>query len=240
MTGFHQKEVDVFACALCESPEISRLPHLARAGLTYGHCHQCDLIFVDPKFLLSVEDEKARYETHQNDVGDPGYERFLRQLWDPMHELLKQEKNFSEGLDFGCGPGPALQRMIEQAGYGCDIYDPFYAPEQKIFEKTYDFVTCTEVVEHFHFPSKAWAQLLGRVRMGGVVGVMTQLHPGGASAADFFPRWWYARDPAHVSFYSEKTLCWIFSQAGFEILKLQAPIVIARKNSTDKEARGEF
>jgi len=196
------------------------------ASVRYWHCLECDLISMDSESFLSHADEKARYENHQNIEGDTGYEKFLRQLWNPLQKFLSGGQT---GVDFGSGPGPALQKMIERDGYTCEIYDPYYAPDEAVLARKYDFVICTEVVEHFNFPNKAWAQLLALVKARGYFGGMTQFHPGGKEAAAFFEKWWYARDPAHVCFYSEKTLRWIFNRAGFEILEIHSPVVIARR-----------
>jgi SAM-dependent methyltransferase len=198
----------------------------------YWHCGECDLIFVARADLLSADEEKARYETHQNIEGDAGYEKFLGQLWEPLRQFLPAGRP-CRGLDFGCGPGPALQKMIERQGHECAVYDPFYADEESVLKTKYDFVTCTEVAEHFNEPKKALDLLLSLVRPDGVLGVMTQFHPGdsGAAVAEFFTTWWYARDPAHVCFYSEKTLRRIFADAGFEILELRSPVAIARRGN---------
>lgn len=219
-------------CPSCDSAHITGLSLTSRATVPYtvpyGHCQDCDLIFIDPAFLLSSSEEKARYENHENIEGNADYEKFLAQLWVPLQKYLGDAK---AGIDFGSGPGPALQKMIQRAGFECEIYDPYYAVDQSVLAKKYDFVVSTEVVEHFNFPKTSWAQLLSLVKPGGYLGVMTQFHPGGAKAAEFFKTWWYARDPAHVSFYSEKTLRQILNHAGFEILELRSPIVIARRSS---------
>lgn len=214
-------------CVLCDGRQLLPLQLQTRPGVRYWHCQDCDLIFIDRADLLSSADEKARYENHENVEGNVGYEKFLGQLWQPMRKYLKPS---ASGIDFGCGPGPALQKMIEREGFACAIYDPFYVKDEKVLSQTYDFVTSTEVVEHFNHPAKSWDILLALVRTGGVIGVMTQFHSGCSQTAEFFAKWWYARDPAHVSFYSEKTLRWIFARAGFEILKIASPVVIARRS----------
>jgi hypothetical protein len=187
------------------------------------------LISIDPDFFLSHDDEKARYESHENIEGDAGYEKFLGQLWNPLQKFLTVGQG---GIDFGSGPGPALQKMIQQRGFHCEIYDPYYASNTAVLGRKYDFAVSTEVVEHFNFPRQAWMQLLSLVKPGGYLGVMTQFHPGGEEVAAFFEKWWYARDPAHVCFYSEKTLRGTLESAGFEILEIHSPIVIAGKSKT--------
>jgi hypothetical protein len=55
-------------------------------------------------------------------------------------------------LDFGCGPGPTLFRMMEEWGHPCCNCDPFFAPDPGVFADTYDFVACTEGLEHLQDP----------------------------------------------------------------------------------------
>ncbi|MDA1381669.1 methyltransferase domain-containing protein [Plesiomonas shigelloides subsp. oncorhynchi] len=57
-------------------------------------------------------------------------------------------------MDFGCGPGPLLAQMLEEAGFRMHKYDPYFHPERATLAREYDFVTCTEVAEHFMPPRK--------------------------------------------------------------------------------------
>ena len=40
-----------------------------------------------------------------------------------------------------------------------EIFDPFYAPDSKVLEQQYDFITTTEVLEHLHHPRSELDQL---------------------------------------------------------------------------------
>ena len=55
--------------------------------------------------FLSAEDEKARYDLHQNSPNDNRYRQFLNRIFVPMQERIAPE---SCGMDFGSGPGPTL------------------------------------------------------------------------------------------------------------------------------------
>lgn len=61
---------------------------------------------MDPKDRLKSDDEKGRYDLHNNDVNDAGYRKFLSRLADPIDERVSK---MSRGLDFGCGP---VRRML--------------------------------------------------------------------------------------------------------------------------------
>ena len=67
--------------------------------------------------------------------------------------------HFARGLDFGCGPAPALAAMLEEGGCVMNLYDPFYRPDRGSLGQSYQFITATEVVEHLHRPGEELAAL---------------------------------------------------------------------------------
>ena len=169
----------------------------------YLRCPVCALIFVAREYLLSPKDERARYDLHENDPQDPGYRNFLSKLVTPLLEQLGLPP--LSGLDFGSGPGPALAMMLEEQGYNISLYDPYYAPQPEVLEHTYDFVTCTETMEHFYTPGKEWDILVKLVKPGGLLGVMTKL----IDEPEKFPDLHYTKDDTHVSFFSRRTFSFL-------------------------------
>lgn len=187
-------------CPLCHQPDIH---HFSRdPERDYLSCRTCHLIFVPSEQYVSADDEKARYDLHNNQPDDPDYRAFLSRMFLPMQHRLKAE---SYGLDFGSGPGPTLSVMFEEAGHRMAIYDHFYAPALSIFEKSYDFITATEVVEHLHHPGFELERLWSLLNPDGILGVMTHLVPESTPFTD----WYYLKDPTHVCFFSESTCEWL-------------------------------
>ena len=115
--------------------------------------------------------------------------------------------------------------MLQDAGMVMAIYDPYYAPDADALARPYDFVTCTEVVEHFHQPARDWSRLTGLLKPGGWLGVMTQLAPPPES----FLQWRYRRDPTHVSFYSLATFRWIAGRFGFAMEQVRSDVVFLQR-----------
>lgn len=120
--------------------------------------------------LPSEDLERSQYELHENDPQDPHYRRFVGQLVGPLAERLRDG---AEGLDYGCGRGPAGAAMLSEAGFDITLYDPFYAPNPSALERDYDFIFCCEVAEHFHFPAGEFARVDSLLRPGGSLAVMT-------------------------------------------------------------------
>ncbi|WP_406665017.1 class I SAM-dependent methyltransferase [Gallaecimonas sp. GXIMD1310] len=206
-------------CPLCHAP-VS--PYAEDKHRRYWQCQCCRLVFADPASHLAAAAEKAVYDLHQNSADDDGYRRFLERLSIP---LLARLQPGQRGLDFGCGPGPVLASMLEKAGMQMTTFDPFYAPDPQRLNSCYDFVTCTEVVEHFQQPAQSWQQLADLVRPGGWLGIMTKLVISPAR----FASWHYKNDPTHVSFYSEATFAWLASRHGFSWQRLDTDVLLLQK-----------
>ena len=133
--------------------------------------------------------------------------------------------NHKEGLDFGCGPGPALAKMFNDAGYIMDIYDPYFFPNETIFSKLYDFISCTEVLEHVFDPAKVIFDLNKILKKDGWLGIMTNFYDENID----FASWYYRKDPTHVAFYSKETLTNIASNMSWTLEFPDKNIVLFKK-----------
>jgi len=193
-------------CPVCHNPSPEHF--LSVKGRDYWRCNICEARFLDPSHYVSAQTEQAEYELHQNDVDDPGYLKFLAKLTNPLTEKLSPGMS---GLDYGCGPGPALAGLLQKAGHEVALFDPFFYPDPAPLGQTYDFITCTEVIEHSHNPAQEFDRLNGLLRPGGYLGLMTCFQTDDAR----FANWHYRNDPTHVVFYREITLHWIAKQQGW-------------------------
>jgi len=184
-------------CPLCKNIQTSFL--YRDRYRTYQRCPNCALIFVSQKDLLPPHQEKERYDLHQNDPLDEGYRQFLNQLAQPLIKRIGPPP--MEGLDFGSGPGPVLAMILEEQGYRMTLYDPYYSPDKSPLQRSYNFVTCTETIEHFYTPDKDWRLLISLLKPGSWLGIMTQL----VQDIQSFPTMHYITDMTHVSFFSQQT-----------------------------------
>ncbi|MFT6890736.1 MAG: SAM-dependent methyltransferase [Halioglobus sp.] len=207
-------------CPLCGGFES--LPFYSDKRRTFERCQTCLLVHVSPRYYLDSSAERAEYDKHQNFVQDLGYRKFLSRLADP---LLKRLAARAHGLDFGCGPGPALADLLTKAGCTVDLYDVFYEPDQTVLEKYYDFICATEVAEHLHRPGAVFDQLWDLLLPGGYLGLMTKL----VRDETAFARWHYKNDPTHVCFFSRETFQWWAVKRGAQIEFIGADVIILKK-----------
>ncbi|HEU4669444.1 MAG TPA: class I SAM-dependent methyltransferase [Dyella sp.] len=207
------------ACPLCGA--ATGAPWRETTGV-YRHCKQCDLVSRDPSTWLDADAERSYYGTHDNRIDDPGYRRFLSQLADPLIARLAPG---ARGLDYGCGVAPALAAMLTDAGFPTVGYDPFFAPDAGLLDARYDFIACTEVLEHMHDPLSDLARIDALLKPGGWLGLMTELRPPMAD----FARWHYHRDPTHVGFHSEASLRWIAARFGWTVTAIGRRVSLFRR-----------
>ncbi len=207
-----------FLCPLCQSSQTKEFSH--SENRYYHHCQNCDIVFVPEKFFVTKDDEKAKYDNHQNSPDNAGYCQFLDKLLLPLQSHLQEG---AKGLDFGSGPGPTLSLMMERRGYEMEIYDIFYHDTPEVFEKKYDFITSTEVIEHLHHPLGEIEKLWGCLREGGVLGLMS------AFRVEDFENWYYKRDLTHICFFSPQTFSWIASQLGATLEIPQSGVALLKK-----------
>lgn len=207
-------------CPVCGGRETRHF--IWTRGRNYYRCEACMATYLAREQLPTLDEERARYDEHRNDPDDPGYRDFLNRLAGP---LLTRLYPGAHGLDFGCGPGPALVRILEEAGMEMRCYDPFYDPDAGALKERYDFVTATEVLEHLHEPARTICLLDALVKPGGYLGVMTEFLTEDAA----FANWYYRSDISHVVFYREETLRTIGKRMGWEIVIPRKNVALFRK-----------
>lgn len=208
-------------CPLCGSVDPS--PFFRDPDRDYLRCRRCLLVFVHPGQRLSAGAEKREYDLHENSVDDPAYRQFLSRLAIPLQRRLPEG---ARGLDFGCGPGPALAAMFEESGFNVSLYDIFYYPDKAVLSDTYEFITATEVVEHLYHPGRELDRLWSLLVPGGYLGIMTKL----VRDRRAFARWHYKNDATHVCFFSEDTWRWWARRHHALLTRLGADVILLQRS----------
>ena len=221
MTGPPRSDSAIPLCPVCCDPYPR--PLLTIDDKAYWSCPTCTVRFLDPRHHPTRDQELAHYDLHENDPDDPAYQAFLSKLATPLLAKLESKQKI---LDYGAGPGPALAAMLQEAGHQVTVYDPFYAPDKSALNQTYDVITSTETVEHFHNPAAEFERLDQLLRPGGWLGIMTCFQTDDAK----FANWHYRKDPTHVVFYRPETFLHISSELGWHCKILTKDVVLMQKS----------
>lgn len=209
------------ACILCGSEKLS---NCLVDKKTYFSCSGCDLIFLNPEERLSAALEKARYQKHENNVLDQGYQKFVGPLFDSVTKVYLPTH---AGLDYGSGPGSAISHLLGVANYNVQKYDPFFFNQPQILkENSFDYIIVCEVAEHFYDPLSEFTKLKTYLKPGGSLFVMTSL----VTSAIDFATWSYRRDVTHVCFYSETTCQYLKEKFNFKSVEIKNHQVISFRN----------
>jgi len=176
-------------------------------------CHGCYALVKNDVLYRDREAEKSHYLEHNNDVHDPGYQKFTLPILD---YVLTHFKPHHEGLDFGSGTGPVISRMLHDKGYHIQQYDPYFANNKTVLQAQYDYIVACEVVEHFYNPHKEFKMLRNMLRPDGHLICMSLLYQPDID----FKNWYYRKDPTHVFIYQEKTIEYIARNYGFKSFEI--------------------
>jgi len=206
-------------CPLCESVDTQFFWEKVdrRFGRReYWECNNCFLAYLLAECRLNSIFEKSKYDEHNNSAEDKGYVDFLNRLIIPMSKCLLKGL---EGLDFGSGPGPTSCILFKALGFEVKNYDPYYCKDPEVLNQKFDFISCSEVVEHFYNPKKEFELMFSLLKEKGLLGIMTSFR----DPKKDFSKWWYHIDPTHVCFYQKETFAYIAK-------KMNAALDLSNKN----------
>ncbi|MEP2937157.1 MAG: class I SAM-dependent methyltransferase [Gilvibacter sp.] len=205
-------------CPLCQT--VANKPFFNKDQKLFYRCGTCDGIYRDKHTYLAPKDEHKRYENHNNDVTDIGYQNFVMPLVDQV--VTNFDANHHLGLDYGAGPGPVITKLLKDKGFSLKLYDPYFWPDATVFDLSYDFIVCCEVIEHFNSPVVEFKRLRNLLRPKGQLICKTSLYNDQVN----FETWYYKNDPTHVFLYTAATLDWIAKNIGFEKMELNEKLIV--------------
>lgn len=209
-------------CKICFSP--TKVMKNCQFTVHYTYCPHCEVIALDASFTLAEILEKKQYDQHNNTLENSGYVRMFEDFLDFFWEELPS--NSPHTLDFGSGPTPVLAHLMTKRGAHVACYDKFYQPDIHFEGKLYELITSTEVFEHLNTPLETLRTLSKCLKPGGILALMTLFHD---NSMENFWKWWYRRDPTHITFYTPHTLGVMAHLCDLEFIKTDTKRVIVFK-----------
>ncbi|WP_185974303.1 methyltransferase domain-containing protein [Litoribacter populi] len=175
----------------------------------YHYCTDCYLIFVDTVYHLDKEKEKQILTNRNQSIERQEYVNYISQVIKLTLPHITEEEI---GLDYGCGPTPTLTYLLKKENITCFNNDYNFGFTHPY--KQYDFIFAIECLEKFKEPNVEFDFLLDHLKIGGILGLMTNTYPEKES----FRHWHKRQDPTHVSFYHQRTLDYFMSSKGLELV----------------------
>ncbi|PKL86227.1 MAG: methyltransferase [Ignavibacteriae bacterium HGW-Ignavibacteriae-1] len=188
----------------------------------FYHCSNCAGYFRPSELLPSREEERERYESHNNDVNDPRFRKFVEPI---TSSILQNYTPNSKGLDFGAGTGPVIETILKENSFDVALYDPLFHNYPDVLDEQYDYIACCEVIEHFHNPGFEFDKFSKMLNPQGTLYIMTQLYD---SSIDF-GSWYYIRDNTHVFIYQKDTMRWIRDKYKYSSMSIEGRMITMRK-----------
>lgn len=202
-------------CPLCSGISDHFYTHRQREFL---QCSLCLSVFTHPDCFLTDDKEKAHYLCHNNDPEDIRYQNFLS----PVTNLILNDFDTThKGLDFGSGTGSPIVKVLTDNGYDISQFDLFFHNQPEILNHKYDYISCTEVAEHFKEPYKEFSQLRNLLKPSGSLYIMTDMFDENRQ----FGTWFYKTDPTHVFLYHSKAFEWIKDNFGFKNVTIDGRVI---------------
>lgn len=199
-------------CPLCQNKSTNFFQDI------YFKCSCCKAIFKKPDLVLKGDDEKDIYDKHVNISTDIRYQNFLSPI---TNSVLKDFDSNSNGLDFGCGKDSAIIKVLRDKHYQIDGYDLFYKNDKNLLEKKYNYITSSEVIEHFQNPKKEFELFLSMLKKNGALYLMTEIY----NETINFEKWYYKNDPTHIFLYQKETFEWIKDNYNFKKLEIEKRLI---------------
>ncbi len=206
-------------CKNCFSP--TEVMKNCQFDAFYSYCPHCEVIMLDASMRVGESREKHQYDQHINTLDNSGYVRMFEDFLDFFWEELTCK--IPHVLDFGSGPTPVLAHLMQQRGANIDCYDKFYQPTPIFEGKTYDLITSTEVFEHLFNPLETLKDLSQHLKSGGYLALMTLFHD---NEMEHFWKWWYRRDPTHITFFTPHTFEVMAQMCDMHVVKTDTKRVI--------------
>lgn len=202
-------------CPLCKHTGI---PFHTYEDRNYLQCSYCESVFLETQDLPHPKAEKERYDLHHNRMDDEGYIEFLKPV---IKAVLNENSPEDSGLDFGSGPNPVLTKLLQEKGFSIAGYDPIYRHSESVFRCKYDYITCCEVIEHFHQPAEEFDTLRELLKEEGKLYCKTSLYNNSID----FNEWYYKNDFTHSFFYTIKALEYIQQEWDFQSLVIESELI---------------
>jgi len=145
-------------CKICGSKTTSFIDDELKNCL-YHHCEECEFIFKDSSFYVNDKDELKQYQNHNNSFESTGYVKMFEDFISFCFSGV--DLNGGEILEFGCGPGPVLAKLLENEGAKVTKYDKFFFDDGVIKKRSMILSPQLRFLSIYNIQKRVWLSLQG-------------------------------------------------------------------------------
>lgn len=216
-------------CPICNNNRINELPQFKKQYLV--KCANCTFVFAK-KIPSDLELAEHYMGYGRNDYLSPVTIKRYHQILDKLEKFKQQNRM----LDVGCGIGYFLDEAKKRDWevYGTEYTDVAVdickkkeiEMHQGVLDINnyssgfFDVITSFEVIEHINNPAEEVKKFNYLLRDGGTIYITT---PNFDSISKNYlgNKWNVITYPEHLSYYTSKTLKFLFKQKGFKKLEIK-------------------
>jgi len=229
-------------CILCASVSLKKLKGYEEHYLV--KCQSCKFVFCEP--IPTERELEKHYENYgRNDYLSPLTIKRYHEILDSFEPYRKTNKL----IDVGCGIGYFLEEAKKR---GWEVYGTEFTDEaieicskkgikmnkgvlnpNNYDSQEFDVITSFEVIEHINNPQEELANFYKILRKGGLVYCTT---PNFNSLLRYRLKEKYnvLCYPEHLSYYTPKTLKYVFEKEGFRTKNIKATGISLTRLKTSK------
>lgn len=237
-------------CMLCQSQDYTVL--FTKNGFDFVRCHQCGHVYVNPQFddkatAEHYNDDSKTTELAHNFISSNKQMEVRGGLYEDFFSELKESIPSGKILDIGCSVGQFL-KMGKDLGYevlGLELNEGAAQYAEKNFgvkverkllnecnfqDNSFDIISMFGVIEHLPDPVGVMEDVYRILKPGGVfIGICPNVDSLVCMALHQLSRTFTGR--LHLSYFSEKTLRYLFDKVGFKNENIQVMNRYTGKNS---------
>ena len=232
--------VEQINCPLCGNLKYKLV--FVKNGFDFVRCDKCALVYVNPRMkekeITKFYDSKADSNTRALDfLSSPLQQKIDKELYIELFNKIKKRVPSGKVLDIGCSFGNFLKvakdRGYEELGLELNNMAAEYGRkklgvniEAKLLEdcnfpdNSFDIVSMFGVIEHLFEPVKIVKEIKRILRPGGLfIGRCPNVYGFVYMVLHELGRTFTGR--VHLTYFSEKTLKYLFKKTGFKRVELE-------------------
>lgn len=239
MTTNINENLEKVHCSLCGENDYS-IKHIIK-GYNMVECSRCGLVYVNPRpyeeQVLETYDEDyyaGKGTDKKNRLFNEYLEKTERKVDSWRGRFLGIQRLISTGklMDVGCAFGEFLDVVVENRWEAYGVEPSSFSGKylKKRFNnnvvistfkdglfsaRSFDVITMFEVIEHLYNPLEYLLTANRYLKKGGLIVVQTGDVESGQAKREG-AKWQYYIPPAHVHYFSKKTLIDALKKAGFK------------------------